>query len=87
MITVILPGPLLRLFPDAVARVDVQATDVGIMLDQLDIMYPGIKNCLVDTTPSIRKHINIFVAGLRADLQTEIPNDSNVYVFTAMSGG
>ena len=87
MITVILPGPLLRLFPDATAHVDVQASDVGIMLDQLDNIYPGIKNCLVDTTPTIRKHINIFVGGLRADLQTEIPNNSEVYVFTAMSGG
>ena len=87
MISVILPGPLLRLFPDAAAHIKVQATDVGIMVDQLDKMYPGIKNCLVDTTPSIRKHINIFVSGLRADLQTEIPNNSEVYVFTAMSGG
>ena len=87
MITVILPGPLLRLFPDAMAHIKVQATDVANMLDQLDKMYPGIKNCLVDTTPSIRKHINIFVGGLRADLQTEIPNNSEVHVFTAMSGG
>ena len=87
MISVILPGPLLRLFPDAAARIKVQATDVGIMVDQLDKMYPGIKNCLVDTTPSIRKHINIFVGGLRAELQTEIPYNSEVYVFTAMSGG
>ena len=87
MIKVILPGPLLRLFPDAKAGIAVSASNVAYMLDELDQLYPGIKHCLVDGSPSIRKHINIFVDGFRTDLQSKIPDNSEVYIFTAMSGG
>ena len=87
MIKVILPGPLLRLFPDATAHVSVAALNVGAMLDELDQLHPGIKSCLVDSTPSVRAHINIFVDGIRANLDSSIPNSSEVYIFTAMSGG
>ena len=87
MIKVILPGPLLRLFPDATAHISVSAPNVGAMLDELDQLHPGIKSCLVDNTPSVRAHINIFVDGTRADLDSSLPDNSEVYIFTAMSGG
>ena len=81
------PGPLLRLFPEASAHVSMSASNVKIMLDRLDQLYPGIKHCLVDSSPSIRKHINIYVEGVRAELQTRIPDNTKVYIYTAMSGG
>ena len=46
-----------------------------------------MRDRLRDTSPAIRKHINIFVNGERAVLETPIPPGSQVYILTAMSGG
>jgi hypothetical protein len=46
-----------------------------------------MKDRLCDTSPAIRRHINIFVAGERARLDTALPPGDTVFVLTAMSGG
>ena len=86
-INVFLPGALLRLFPGAVADVNVHAATIDDMLNELDRRWPGMRDRLADTSPGIRRHINIFVDGQRASLSTELKKDANVYVLTAMSGG
>ena len=57
------------------------------MLLALDERWPGIRDRVRDSRPSIRKHINIFVNGKRATLDTPLNGGSKVYVLTAMSGG
>lgn len=86
-VTVFLPGPLIRLFPEASHRVDLSAETIEGLLLELDERWPGMRNCLRDSRPGIRRHVNIFVAGRRAHLDTALPEGGEVYVLTAMSGG
>lgn len=82
-----LPPALVRLFPGAVSQVDVQASTVAEMIDALDARWPGMRDRLCDSTPAIRRHINVFVAGRRASLATPLPPGTAIHVLMAISGG
>ena len=86
-VSVVLPGALVALFPGSQTHVELQAGSVDEMLGELDARWPGMRDRLRDERPSIRKHINIFVDGRRAALDTPLAQGSRVYVLTAMSGG
>ena len=86
-VTVWLPPALLRLFPDASDRVEVEAASIHEMMDELDARWPGIRGRLCDERPAIRRHINVFVDGRRTVLDDLVAPGSEVYIFTAMSGG
>lgn len=86
-VTVSLPGALVGLFPGAVGRLEVKAATVRDMLDELEARWPGMRDRLMDSRPRIRRHINIFVEGRRAALETPLRPGCEVYVLTAMSGG
>lgn len=82
-----LPSHLVRLFPDGVPLVEVEAADVRALMAALEARWPGMRDRLCDTTPAIRRHINVFVAGRRARLDTKLPPGADVFVITAISGG
>jgi molybdopterin converting factor small subunit len=86
-VTVVLPAIFVSLFPDSLRRVDLAASTVGDLLDALDSRWPGMRDRLRDSTPRIRRHINVFVGGQRATLETRLMPGAKVYVLTAMSGG
>jgi molybdopterin converting factor small subunit len=86
-VTVVLPAIFMSLFPDSLRRVDLDASTVGDVLDALDSRWPGMRDRLRDSTPRIRRHINVFVGGRRATLETRLTPGEKVYVLTAMSGG
>ena len=86
-VTVLLPAALVRLFPESKARVELAAATVGDALDELDRRWPGMRDRLRDSTPRIRRHINIFVDGRRSTLATRLTPGAELYVLTAMSGG
>lgn len=86
-VTVILPRALISLFPGAEKTLQVEADTVEAMLAELNARWPGMRDRLRDTSPAIRKHINIFVDGHRANLATPLVSGDVVYVLTAMSGG
>lgn len=87
LVTVFLPDPLVRLFPDAERRVEVPASTVGDIFNELNTRWPGMRDRLADSRPRIRRHINVFVNGERATLTTRLTAGGEVYVLTAMSGG
>ena len=87
MIHAVLSPALVSLFPGAVPRVEVDASTVNDLIDALDVRWPGMGDRLRDSSPSIRRHINIFVDGTRADLDTALAPGTQVYVLTAVSGG
>lgn len=87
MVEVYLPRSLLQLFPHAERRPAVEATTVSEVIDRLDERWPGMRNRLCDAGPAIREHINIFVDGERADLDTAVGPRSLVHVIPAVSGG
>ncbi|MCL4767915.1 MAG: MoaD/ThiS family protein [Hyphomicrobiaceae bacterium] len=86
-VVVMLAPALVRLFPEAERRVEVAASTVGEMIQALDGRWPGMHDRLCDSSPEIRRHINVFVAGERATLETRLAPGAEVWVLTAISGG
>ena len=86
-VVVRLPGVLVDLFPGSRRRVEIDAATVAEMVDALDRLWPGMRDRICDTRPAIRRHMNVFVDGERATLETPIPARSEVFVLTAISGG
>jgi molybdopterin synthase sulfur carrier subunit len=86
-VVVTLPAVLVRLFPTAERRVEVAAATVGEVIDALDTRWPGMRDRVCDSTPRIRRHVNVFVDGRRATLETRLMPGAEVFVLTAISGG
>lgn len=82
-----LPRSLVSLFPGARRRMDARGTTVADLIADLDSRVPGIRNRLVDAGPALRTHLNVYVAGERATLQTPVPAGADVHVIPAVSGG
>jgi sulfur-carrier protein len=85
--TVHLPRSLVALFPGAPRLVEADGGTVLEVIDALDARIPGLRNRLVDAGPALRTHINVFVAGRRARLDTLVPPGAEVHVIPAVSGG
>jgi molybdopterin converting factor small subunit len=86
-VTVRLPGALVDLFPGSRRSVELKASTVDEMMDELDRLWPGMRDRLCDSTPAIRKHINVFIDGERSSLDTPIQPGTELFVLTAISGG
>ncbi len=86
-VTVWLPAALVALFPGAPRQVEIEADTVDDVMHGLNARWPGMRDRLCDSTPRIRRHINVFVDGERATLQTRLPPGTDVTVLTAISGG
>jgi molybdopterin synthase sulfur carrier subunit len=87
MATVLLPGSLLALFPGVERRHEVDGDDVAAVIAALDARVPGMRDRLVEEGPRLRQHINVFVAGVPADLATPVEGGDTVHVIPAVSGG
>jgi hypothetical protein len=86
-VTVLLPEALRRLFPDAPRSTEVTAATVAEAIAALDARWPGMADRLCDSTPAIRRHLNVFVDGAKARLDTVIPPGGEMLVMTWISGG
>jgi molybdopterin converting factor small subunit len=78
---------LINLFPTAESRVALGVDTVEEMIDALDARWPGMRDRICDTTPAVRRHINIFVDGRHATLATRLAPGADVFILTAISGG
>ena len=87
MATVLLPRSLLELFPGAERRQTVDGETVDAIVRELDARVPGMRDRLVDAGPRLRPHINVFVAGEPAGLDTPVGPNDTVHVIPAVSGG
>jgi molybdopterin converting factor small subunit len=87
MALVLLPPALVKLFPACGSPVAVPASTVGEAIDALNAQWPGMRDRICDSTPRIRRHINVFVDGERATLQTRLASGAEMLVMTAISGG
>ena len=86
-VVVRLPALLTALFPAAERVTRIEAKTVEDVMNELDARWPGLRDRLCDTTPAIRRHINVFVEGTRARLDTRLEPGADVYILTAVSGG
>lgn len=82
---------LVRYFPTLQDNVAVNGRNIADILTNLDKQYPGLAAYIIDEQGTLRKHVNIFVAGNlihdRQTLQDAVKEDDQVYIFQALSGG
>ena len=82
-----LPALFAGLFPTAERTLALDVRSVDELFDALDARWPGMRDRLCDSTPAIRRHINVFIDGKRATLETPIRPGDDVFIVTAISGG
>ena len=90
MTTVMVPTPLRRL-TGGQAKVDVEAVDVGTLIQAVDAQYPGVADRLLDDDGNLKRFINVFVNDdeirtLRG-LHTPVAEADRVSIVPAMAGG
>ena len=86
-VVVHLPRSLASLFPEAERRMDARGETVLEVVRDLDTRVPGLANRVLDAGPSIRRHLNVFVDGELAALDTPVPAGAQMHVIPAVSGG
>ncbi len=86
-VLVILPSALRSLFPGCPAEQRIEAHNVAEALEALNRLWPGMRDRLCDSSPAIRRHIHIFIDGEKADLNTRLTRDAEMFIMTAISGG
>jgi molybdopterin converting factor small subunit len=82
-----LPAALLRLFPGVEPEITLRAATVADVMAALEARWPGMRDRLCDSTPAVRRHINVFVDGERAALDTPLKAGAKIFILTAISGG
>ena len=86
-VVVRLPSQFSALFPDAGRVVRLEVETVAELMGALEARWPGMRDRLCDSSPAIRRHINVFVDGRRATLATRLRPGADVFILTAISGG
>jgi molybdopterin converting factor small subunit len=87
MAVVVLPRSLIALFPGTPRRVEANGATVRDVIAALDAQVPGMWDRICESGPAIRTHVNVFVAGERAVLETPVAPDTTIHVIPAVSGG
>jgi sulfur-carrier protein len=82
-----LPPLIATLFPDVERQMTLQAGSVRDVIRALDERWPGMWDCFCDSTPAVRRHINVFVGSRRGKLDDLLPPGAEVTILTAISGG
>jgi molybdopterin synthase sulfur carrier subunit len=85
--TVHLPRSLVALFPGSERRMDADGATVLAVITDLDRRLPGLAHRLIDAGPRLRTHLNVFVDGEPATLDTVVVPGADVHVIPAVSGG
>lgn len=82
-----LPRSLAALFPGCERVMQAHGRTVLEVVRALDGQVPGLANRVLDAGPAVRTHLNVFVAGERAALDTPVPPGAEIYIVPAVSGG
>ena len=86
MAVVVLRHPLRDLAGGA-TRVEVAGANVGEALKGLVHEHPRLDGWVLDEQGDLRSHVNVFVDGLRANLDVPLEPDSELNIIQAISGG
>ncbi len=86
-VTVTLPETLTALFPGSLPRIDMPAANVVEVIENLEARWPGMRDRLCDSTPKLRRRINVFVEGRRVPLDTPLEPGAMVHIMTGICEG
>lgn len=85
--TVFIPSPL-RSYTGGAAEVEASGPTVGLLLDELNRRYPGIRFRMIDEQDQIRRHMRVFVNGEQIfRLDHPLGESDEVHILQALSGG
>ncbi len=87
MATVHLPRSLALVLPDLPRRVEVEGATVAEVLANVDRRWPGTADRLIEPGPAIRRHVNVFVDGEQAALDSVVRDGAVIHVIPAVAGG
>lgn len=79
-------GPLRKLAGGR-AEHELEGATVAALLRALEHRHPAVAGWIVDERGLIRRHINVFVNGERADETTAVQAGDRVEVLPAITGG
>lgn len=84
------PTPLRRL-TNGQDKIEVTATTVAELIDQLDQDFPGLKERLVDESGDIRYFVNLYLNGedvrFLQGIETSTESGDEVSIVPAVAGG
>lgn len=90
MVKIHVPGPL-RDYCKGASEVEVTATSVRAVLEELERRYPSLYRNICDETGAVRRHVNVFVNTShvrdRDGLDTALVPGDEVMILPAVSGG
>ncbi len=85
-----IPTPLRRM-TNGEAKVELESSNLGELVEKLDGAYPGFKARLVDENGELRYFVNIYVDGedvrFLDGLGTAIKSGAEVSIVPAVAGG
>jgi sulfur-carrier protein len=82
-----LPPTLTPLFAGLPRRLEVEAATPAGAIEELERLYPGLRDRLCHPGPELRSHIRVYVDGEPAELDTALGASSRLDVIAAISGG
>jgi molybdopterin converting factor small subunit len=90
MATVIIPTPL-RKFTNNTAKLEINADNIGNIVNELTLNFPDLKRHLLDEQGNIRSFVNIFVGNddirnLQQE-KTAVKADTVISIVPAIAGG
>ena len=86
MAVVCVRGPLRKLAGGR-AEHELEGATVLVLLRALERCHPDASGWILDERGMIRRHINVFVNGERAEAATAVGFDDRVEVLPAITGG
>ena len=87
MVEVELPDSLARLFKGRPRKVQLEASSVDELIWRLNKYWPGMRDRLCSSDGGLRRHINVFVDGERANPDMVLRPGAVVRIIAAVSGG
>jgi sulfur-carrier protein len=90
MATINFTSALKRFYPN-LTSIQIKASTVVDVLNNLDKTYPGMTDFLIDEHGVLRQHINIFIGDKliedRNNLSDLVRENDEILIFQALSGG
>jgi sulfur-carrier protein len=81
---------LKRFFP-GLKDTPAKGNTLASILREMDAEYPGVRSYLLDEQGRLRNHVNIFIGGAlikdRTTLSDSLPENTEIYIMQALSGG
>ena len=89
-VTVYVPTPFRRATNNR-DRIEVEAADVGRLLDELETSYPGLRGLVRNEQGEVHHHVNVYVNKEaiedRDGLRTPLRSGDEVAIIPALAGG